>query len=183
MTKFNLIVAVSMDGVIGHRGDNVMPWHIPEDLKHFRELTLNNTVIMGSTTFKSIGKTLPNRRNIVLTRDLNYQSQLVNEHGVDECYNSLASALKNETGNIWVIGGEFVYNEAIRLVPTNLYVTLVDSKVVQIDGDVFFKPGRRFMHDIVTLDGTSRYTLESRSKWYSQNDYVFQFTKFTKQDD
>lgn len=66
-----LIVAVADSGVIGR--DNSLPWHLPEDLKRFKQLTLGKPMVMGRKTFESIGKPLPGRINIVMTRDTNYQ--------------------------------------------------------------------------------------------------------------
>ena len=66
-----LIVAVADSGVIGR--DNTLPWHLPEDLKRFKRLTMGKPILMGRKTFESIGKPLPGRENIVVTRDPNYR--------------------------------------------------------------------------------------------------------------
>ena len=66
-----LIVAVADSGVIGR--DNGLPWHLPEDLKRFKRLTMGKPMVMGRRTFESIGKPLPGRQNIVVTRDTNYR--------------------------------------------------------------------------------------------------------------
>lgn len=68
-----MIVAVADSGVIGR--DNALPWHLPEDLKRFKRLTLGKPIVMGRKTFESIGKPLPGRHNIVLTRDRNFRSE------------------------------------------------------------------------------------------------------------
>ena len=67
----SLIVAMDENQLIGK--NNALPWHLPADLKFFKKMTTNHTVVMGRKTFESIGKQLPNRRNIVLTRDLNWE--------------------------------------------------------------------------------------------------------------
>ena len=68
MKQFDMICAVALNGVIGDSVTNSMPWYIPEDLAHFKKVTQDKTVIMGSRTFSSIGRKLPNRHNIVITR-------------------------------------------------------------------------------------------------------------------
>jgi dihydrofolate reductase len=94
-----LIVAVADSGVIGR--DNALPWHLPEDLKHFKRLTLGKPVLMGRKTFESIGKPLPGRHNIVVTRDTNYQRTGVTVvHDVDA-----AVSAAGDVPEIMVIGG------------------------------------------------------------------------------
>jgi dihydrofolate reductase len=94
-----LIVAVADSGVIGR--DNALPWHLPEDLRRFKRLTLGKPVIMGRKTFESIGKPLPGRLNIVVTRDTNYRRE-----GVDVVHSS-DEALRRAGGvpEVMVIGG------------------------------------------------------------------------------
>jgi dihydrofolate reductase len=94
-----LIVAVADNGVIG-RG-NALPWHLPEDLKRFKRLTMGKPMIMGRRTFESIGKPLPGRLNIVVTRDTNYRRDGVEVvHGTDQ-----ALAVATDADEIMVIGG------------------------------------------------------------------------------
>jgi len=94
-----LIVAVADSGVIGR--DNALPWHLPEDLKRFKRLTMGKPMIMGRKTFESIGKPLPGRHNIVVTRDANYRRDGVSVvHGVDDAVRAAA-----EASEIMVIGG------------------------------------------------------------------------------
>lgn len=94
-----LIVAVADSGVIGR--DNALPWHLPEDLKRFKRLTMGKPVVMGRKTFESIGKPLPGRHNIVVTRDSNYQREGVSVvHGVDDALRAAEGAPE-----FMVIGG------------------------------------------------------------------------------
>jgi dihydrofolate reductase len=94
-----LIVAVADSGAIGR--DNALPWHLPEDLKHFKRLTLGKPVLMGRKTFESIGKPLPGRHNIVVTRDANYRRDGVTVvHDVDAAIHAAG-----EVPQIMVIGG------------------------------------------------------------------------------
>ncbi len=98
-----MIVAVSPDRVIGV--GNKIPWHYSADLKRFKAVTSGHTVIMGRRTFESIGKPLPNRRNIVITR-----AKLA---GV-ECFDSLDAAIGTINGDAWIIGGAQLYAEGMR---------------------------------------------------------------------
>jgi len=94
-----LIVAVSDNGVIGR--DNALPWHLPDDLKRFKQLTLGKPIVMGRKTFESIGKPLPGRLNIVVTRDANYRREGVTVvHGVEEALRAAGDAPE-----VMVIGG------------------------------------------------------------------------------
>jgi len=94
-----LIVAVADNGVIGR--ENTLPWHLPEDLKRFKRLTMGKPMIMGRKTFESIGKPLPGRLNIVVTRDSNYRREGVEVvHGTDAALEAAAGA-----SEVMVIGG------------------------------------------------------------------------------
>jgi dihydrofolate reductase len=94
-----LIVAVADSGVIGR--NNTLPWHLPEDLKRFKRLTLGKPIVMGRKTFESIGKPLPGRQNIVLTREPNYRRDgLTVVHDADE-----ALRAAGEAGEVMIIGG------------------------------------------------------------------------------
>lgn len=127
-----LIAAVATNGVIGK--NNELPWHLPEDLKHFKTLTTGHTVLMGRKTFESIvtrlGKPLPERKNIVITRQTDYQVP----EGVF-VYQDIETALKNHAEEkIFVIGGAEMYRQTIDLADT-LEITHVDQTV---DGDATF---------------------------------------------
>ena len=100
--RIYLVAAVAANGVIGRQGR--LPWHLPEDLKHFKRLTLGHPIIMGRRTYESIGKPLPGRRNIVLTRHAT---------GPDQ-FPDLPSALKSCGDDIvFIIGGAEVYRAAL----------------------------------------------------------------------
>jgi dihydrofolate reductase len=102
MPLITLVVAVADSGVIGR--DNGLPWHLPEDLKRFKRLTLGKPVIMGRKTFESIGKPLPGRQNIVVTRDANYRRDgTVSVSGVDDALRVATGA--GEVAEVMVIGG------------------------------------------------------------------------------
>ena len=98
-----LIVAVADSGVIGR--DNTLPWHLPEDLKRFKRLTMGKPVVMGRKTFESIGKPLPGRQNIVLTRDANYRRDGITVvHEVDAVLGAAAAAAE-----VMIIGGSDLF--------------------------------------------------------------------------
>lgn len=125
-----LIAAVARNGVIGVDGE--LPWSIPADLRRFKRLTLGNAVIMGRATFESIGRPLPDRTNIVLTRNPAYRPDGV------EVANSVpaAIAIAEELGgtDIFIIGGGGVYNQFLEHVD-RMELTLVDAEP---QGDVRF---------------------------------------------
>ena len=128
----SLIAAVAKNYCIGK--DNKLPWHIPEDLQHFKDITSKKTVLMGRKTFESIlgylKKPLPNRKSIVITRNLNYKVPT----GV-EVYNDIDKAIDNYPNEeIFVIGGAGIYQQTINLAD-KLYITWIDQK---INGDTFF---------------------------------------------
>lgn len=122
-----LIAALSENETIGFNGK--LPWHIPEDIKRFKEVTMGNSVVMGRKTYSSIGKPLQGRENIVLTRDSSYVSE-----GVIVA-NSISSAIeKSSREKVFFIGGREVYEESLPLVD-RLELTRVEGFY---EGDVFF---------------------------------------------
>jgi dihydrofolate reductase len=130
--KLVIIAAIARNRVIGKNGK--IPWHIPEDLQRFKQLTTGHTVLMGRRTFDSLDRPLPNRLNIVIT------TKVIN--GV-RSYPSLdyaLQALKNEK-EVFVIGGGKIFNEALRMAD-ELRLTLVDKEV---DGDTYFPPYQEFL--------------------------------------
>ena len=113
-----ILVATSPENVIGK--DNAIPWYYSEDLKRFKKLTIGKTVIMGRKTWESLPvKPLPDRRNIVITR------QKID--GV-ECFKSIDSALEECKGDIWFIGGAGIYEEAMGKADL-IDMTLVPDRV------------------------------------------------------
>lgn len=128
MKELILIAAVAQNNVIGYK--RKIPWHIPEDLKRFRQLTLDHSIVMGRRTYESIGKPLDRRRNLVLTKDPKFKS-----NGITVCH-SLEEALEQckDEEQVYVIGGEKVYKEAI-LLATKLEITHINKRY---RGDAFF---------------------------------------------
>lgn len=124
----SIIVAIASNGVIGGGGD--LLWHISEDLRRFKQITSGHPVIMGRKTFDSIGRPLPNRQNIVITRN--------SEWSVDGCLRagSLQEAISlcDSSQEVFIIGGGEIYRQAISLAD-KLYITYVDTSY---EGDTFF---------------------------------------------
>lgn len=127
----SIIVAVAKNGAIGR--DNQLIWRLPDDLKQFKRLTMNHPMIMGRKTFDSIGKPLPGRTSIVVSRNLDLQ--------IEGCVTvkSLTEALENaqatQTDEVFVIGGAEIYRLALPLAH-KIYLTEVHTEV---EGDAFFE--------------------------------------------
>ena len=139
-----LIVARSKNNVIGK--DGMIPWSIEGEQSQFKELTTNNTIIMGRKTYEDIGHPLPNRKNIVISRTTNYDDVVT----VD----SLEKAIELSEGNIYIIGGYNLFKEAIPMVDI-MYITEVNLNIE--NGDVFFPDFDEDEFDIKTLEENSKY--------------------------
>ena len=127
--KLTAVAAISKNFVIGK--DNSLPWNIPEDLKRFKKLTTGSPIVMGRKTFESIGRPLPNRKNIILT-----QKGFKSIHDI-KVFNALKDFLKfceNLDDEVFVIGGSEIY-KALEPYCTKLVITHVLKK---FDGDAFF---------------------------------------------
>ncbi|MGD2055688.1 MAG: dihydrofolate reductase [Gammaproteobacteria bacterium] len=126
--KISLVVAMTADRVIG-RG-NQLPWHLPADLRHFRKLTTGKAIIMGRKTHESIGRPLPERTNIVVTRNAAYRAPgCIVVHSLEE---ALQAAARH--GEAMVIGGADLYRQALPGADS-LYITLIRH---EFEGDTFF---------------------------------------------
>jgi len=124
------IVAISKNRVIGK--DNKIPWHLPADLKYFKKTTLNHHIILGRKCYESIGKPLPNRINIVVTRDTKYKaSGCVIVNSIEE---ALDYARRQGETEVFIAGGGEIYKQTMHLLD-KLYLTEVG---IEIEGDVFF---------------------------------------------
>jgi len=128
--KTSCIVAIGHNNVIGH--ENKIPWYLPADLKYFKACTTGHHVIMGKNCYLSIGKPLPNRTNIIITRDPFFISTgCVVVHSIKE---ALQVALENGEEEVFIIGGGQIYDQTAELWD-KLYLTEVEVKA---EGDVFF---------------------------------------------
>jgi dihydrofolate reductase len=123
-----MVVATANNRVIGK--DNDMPWHLPADLAYFKKTTLGKPVIMGRKTYESIGRPLPGRQNIVISRDINYKAE-----GVETVTSvDAALALVSEVEEVMVIGGGAIYQHCLPAAD-RLYITHIEA---EIEGDTQF---------------------------------------------
>lgn len=124
----SIIVALAKNRVIGK--NNNLPWHIPQDLAHFNKLTMGKPVIMGQKTFESIGKPLSGRKNIILTKDNNFQpAGCISVHSIGD-----ALTVADEAAEVMIAGGASVYSQFLPLAD-RMYLTLIDA---DIEGDAYF---------------------------------------------
>ena len=126
--KVSMIVAASANNVIG--ADGGLPWHLSEDLRRFKEITMGKPMIMGRLTYETIGKALPGRRSIVLTRQANYQPAGVDVASTPEA----ALQLAGDVDEVMIIGGAKVYEKFLPM-SERIYLTRVHAEV---EGDTFF---------------------------------------------
>lgn len=148
----NVIVAHDLNKCIGK--DGKIPWNIKGEQKQFKELTTNNIVIMGRKTYDEIGKPLPNRKTIVITRRPNIPC---------ESYNSLKKALSillsmNDNKDIYIAGGASIYKDILEnnIIVDNYYITVINQVV--IGGDKFFPNFDKSLYDKTILEKTPEYT-------------------------
>ena len=157
--RVSLIAAVSSNGVIGNEGR--LPWHIPEDLKRFKALTLGHTIVMGRKTWQSIGRLLPGRRNVIISRDPDLRIE-----GADVVPSVAAAiALAASDDEVFVIGGGEIYTATMDAA-LRLHLTEV---AVDVQGDAFFP---RFDRE--------QWTQTSRSTHVSSTGVAFDFVVYDR---
>ena len=127
----SIIVAVAQNNIIG--GDNKLLWHIPEDLKRFKEITINHPILMGRKTFESLPKILPGRDHIVLTKDKNYKVDSDRVTVIND-FQELLNKYTNSKEELFVIGGGEIYNLTYPYC-NKIYLTKVKNK---FKGDTYF---------------------------------------------
>lgn len=143
----SIICAIAENLAIGK--NNQLLWHIPEDLKRFKEITSGHVVVMGQRTFESLGKPLPERTNIVITDDKSF-----NAEGIVVCYSiegALEKAKEIEKEEIFIIGGGSIYKQFIDLAD-KLYLTVVEGN---FEADTFFPDYSQFKK--VEIKGEGQY--------------------------
>jgi dihydrofolate reductase len=159
MKPLSLIVAYAKNKVIGER--NTLPWHLPEDLKHFRALTMGHHIIMGRKTYESLGRLLPGRTTVIVTRNKSYdvEGALI--------ASSLEEAIEMCKGDPepFLIGGAEMYKSGLKLA-TKLYITEVHAEFA---GDAFFE----------ALD-LSFWQEKERSSYISQNGLAFSYVVYQR---
>ena len=161
----SIIVATAKNNVIG--GQNKLLWHLPADLKHFKDVTTGHPIIMGRKTFESIGRPLPNRQNIVVTRDAEYAPEGVEvAHSLEEAFALTrgVAAPAQDSGDpqaasaegfggpreVFVIGGGELFRQALPLAD-RIYLTKIDA---EFEGDVFFPELGPEWREISRQEGT-----------------------------
>lgn len=155
----SMICAIGKNREIGL--NNKLLWDLPNDLKHFKDVTKGHIVIMGQVTFESIGKALPNRKNIVLSLDENYQAEGCE---VSNDLKGLAEKYQNTEEEVFIIGGASIYKQFI-LYASKLYLTLVDDSP---KADTYFPDYSEFKNII------------SESDTKEENGIKYKFIELTK---
>lgn len=128
MPQLSIIAAMGRNRVIGR--ENRLPWHLPNDLRHFKALTLGKPLLMGRKTWESLPGLLPGRRHLVISRNPHYEAK-----GAETAYSlAEAIAIAGPVEEVMLIGGGELYAQALPLAQ-RLYLTLVDA---ELEGDTFF---------------------------------------------
>lgn len=123
----SIIVATDRNNLIGK--DNDLPWRIPADLAYFKKVTMGSTIVMGRKTYESIGKPLPNRRNIILSRQEFHADGCETLHSLEEVQH-----LNKDDEELFIIGGAHIFKEALPIADL-LYLTYIDE---EFEGDTYF---------------------------------------------
>ncbi|MFH0791896.1 MAG: dihydrofolate reductase [bacterium] len=155
----SIICAIGKNREIGYQ--NRLLWHLPSDMKHFKEITIGHPVIMGQITFESIGKNLPGRKNIILSLDQNYTAEGC------EISNNLTEVLnryKDSKDEAFIIGGASIYKQSIKYA-NKLYLTLVEDSP---NADSYFPDYSEFKNKL------------SESEIYKENGIRYKFVELTK---
>ena len=153
---------MSQNRVIGK--ENKLPWKMPADLAYFKKVTLNNTVIMGRKTFESIGRPLPQRQNIILTKN---PDELKKQFPDLQIVNSIHTAIQLAEYPIFIIGGSSIYQELLPFANV-IYLTLIKA---DFDGDCFFPE----------LDNSWKVTSREEHPADEKNPHAYQFLILKKQ--
>lgn len=160
----SFVVAMDKNRVIGK--DNDLPWHLPEDLKFFKRVTMGHPIVMGRKTHESIGRVLPGRENIIVTRDKHYLSDGCTVlHSINE-----VKGLERENGEeIFVIGGAEIFKELFPMAD-RLYITHIDE---EFEGDTYFP-----------LFSENDWELVSNERGIKdeKNPYIYSFKVYDKKD-
>ncbi len=158
----SLIAAIGKNNELGK--NNTLLWNMPADMKHFRDTTRGHTVIMGRKTFESIGRPLPNRRNIVITRDNQYQKDGIEVvHSMEEAL----ALVKDSDEEVFNIGGSEIYKVGMPFAD-KLYITHIDGS---FDADAFFPEIKNTEWE---QSSTEPYEKDA------ENPYNYSFTVYTK---
>ncbi|PLS16262.1 dihydrofolate reductase [Bacillus sp. M6-12] len=127
----SLLLAMDKNRLIGK--ENQLPWHLPADLKYFKEVTMGHPIVMGRKTFESIGRILPGRENVIVTRNKNFEADGC---AVLHSANEIKEYADRHEGEVFVIGGAEIF-KAVLPVTNRLYITEIKE---EFEGDTFFPP-------------------------------------------
>ncbi len=132
--RLSILVAMAKNRIIGK--NNALPWYLPADLKHFKSLTMGHTIIMGRKTYESIGKPLPGRKNIIVTRRTDFRvNGATVVHSLDVAFGAHKSgAFSDQDDENFIIGGADLYRQTIAL-SQRMYITEIQHA---FDGDTYF---------------------------------------------
>jgi dihydrofolate reductase / thymidylate synthase len=177
MVKIILISAFSKtkNGKLGIGFEGKLPWNVPEDLKHFKELTMGKTVVMGRKTYESIGKSLPNRTNIVLTRDTKFK-----KNGVITCHDiyELIDIFGKQNNEVYIIGGQEIYEKFLSFCGS-----IIDSVILT----EIKRNGNMYKNTYITCDRffpllDKNYILDNYTEYkVSENElYSYRFLSYSK---
>jgi dihydrofolate reductase len=159
--QLSIIVAMDRNRVIGK--NDALPWHISEDLKHFKKITMGKPIVMGRKTHESIGRPLPGRENIIITRDKNYKAEGCTVlHSLEDIFKHC-----KDVDEVMITGGSEIYRYALEKA-SRLYLTEVHA---EIEGDTFFPE-----FDRNEWQETSREAFNADEK----NDYDYSFVVLDK---
>ena len=153
MKEINVIVAMTKSRVIGKAGK--LPWHLSADLKLFKAHTTGNIVIMGRKTFDSIGRPLPNRRNIVVSKSIKDSEKVSGVDYFPDLDHAIAAAQEG-SGRIFIIGGASIYHQMIEKAD-RLYISLVDG---EFEGDTYFPEVKDDVWKVVATEPHTGFTLK-----------------------
>jgi dihydrofolate reductase len=130
--RISIIVAAAENGVIGRGGE--LPWRLSADLRRFKQITIGHTIIMGRRTWESIGRPLPGRKTVVVTRNAGYRSDFSEVLLAESIENALQKAAQGQDDEAFIVGGAELYRTALRQAD-RLYFTRVNANV---EGDTYF---------------------------------------------
>jgi dihydrofolate reductase len=153
----SLIVAMSRNRVIGKQGE--LPWHLPEDLQHFKKITEGHTVIMGRKTYESIPakyRPLPHRVNIVISRTMGVQDSITVVRSVEDAIRKG----KERGKDVFIIGGGTIYQQALPFVET-MYISFVDK---EIEGDTYFPAYDESAWETIHRKSFKKFTLHTLTR-------------------
>jgi dihydrofolate reductase len=163
--RISLIAAQDIVGVIGSQG--ALPWHLPADMARFKALTTGHIVIMGRLTYESIGRPLPNRLNIVITRGRKLTGDILIANSLEEAFRQARHQLVHvESDEVFVIGGGEIYRQALP-VADKVYLTVVES---QFPGDTYFP----------TMEETWRLITSESFEPDEKNAYPYRFDTYER---